>query len=148
MWRCYILSFYICLWNPTLYNGRTNTTSILSCHSISWWEQKHTDEPTKTRPTICPNPCCHWLSPTHFPHYFCWMKQSWASVATPLFATHSILCIVIQVGIHAPSMHEVHFQFTLYIYYPACTYYSSLWILTRLIPLSPPPLLHPFPSMD
>ena len=74
----------------------------------------------------CHNPCCHWLSPTHFPCYFHWMKQSRASAATLVVATHSVLRIVIQVGIRAPSVHKVHFQFTPHIYYPVCTYYSSL----------------------
>ena len=58
---------------------------------------------------------------------------------------HSIPHIVIQVGTCTPSMHEAHFQFTLYINYPACVYFSPLWILTRLIPLSLHPSLQPCP---
>ena len=92
----------------------------------------------------CHNPCCCGLSPTHFPHYFHCMKQSQASVATLALTTHSIPHIVIQVGTHTLSIHKVHFQFTSYINYPACIYFSSLWILTRLIPLSPFSLSCPF----
>ena len=76
-----------------------------------------------------------------FPCYFLCMKQSQASVVTSALTAYSIPCIVIQVGTHAPSVHEVHFQFPSYINYPACIYFSSLWILTRLIPLSPVSLL-------
>ena len=64
----------------------------------------------------CHDPRRHRLSPTHFPRYFRWMKQSRASAATLVVAAHSVLRIEIQVGIRAPSVHEVHFQFTSYIY--------------------------------
>ena len=47
-----------------------------------------------------------------FPCYFRGMKQSQALVVTLALTAHSIPRIVIQVGICAPSVHKVHFQFS------------------------------------
>ena len=61
----------------------------------------------------CHNPHCHWLSPTHFPCYFHWMNQSQALAATLVVAAHSVLCIVIQVGICAQSPFPIHLVYIL-----------------------------------
>ena len=120
-------------------------------HSIWHFNRSVVWTSTKTQPLHLILPAWIWrclsqsmlppLSLTHFPCYFQKKDEAITSLGNNPGSCHpSILHIVIQVGTCALSVHEVHFQFTLYNY-PACTYYYSLWILTRLIPSSLFPLL-------